>query len=512
MVLSWSVWIFQPWSVIGHGALLTPSNWGNPNQEVKFPDSWSPRLPAQGACATDGGSCQYYVNWTKIPKDIKLTNAEPVWTLKAYDPSTTRVKIWYPSWGERDQQAEWRVPWMAPGAAPVGPGGCGYFGGNPFGCTQDPDQVCAQPKADGSPQDGCTDDCYAGGNAFGTDARDRFSDPNSGLAKGVVTTVWVAETVVEASWGIKAAHQGGYQYRLCKKTGTDPVAGRKTVDEDCFQKTPLKFAEPGFAEVEDLKGVRTKIPVVDLSVGTVPAGSVWRKVPIPGCMGNNDTTGGYWNTFYGCDTWFPPPVPGLYGFGQLVHQSSYRGPLDFAIWDKLQLPASADPGDYVLSWRWDTEAGAQIWLSCADIKIVAKEGTGDSEEESDGDMGQYEQESEPQSESEDESKDESDPEVESTPVDTSCNKNNYKNAICPPPLIYVGSRKHTFEDGSRTAVCDNMALKEGGWIYERNACRWFRESCCIDPSEQLLQKTDRTKFSKQITMSVDHSGNTEEIS
>merc|ERR550525_2058280 len=34
------------------------------------------------------------------------------------------------------------------------------------------------------------------------------------------------------------------------------------------------------------------------------------------------------------------------------------------------LPASLEPGDYTLSWRWDTELNPQVWLNCADITII----------------------------------------------------------------------------------------------------------------------------------------------
>ena len=32
-----------------------------------------------------------------------------------------------------------------------------------------------------------------------------------------------------------------------------------------------------------------------------------------------------------------------------------------------QVPADLADGDYVLSWRWDAEQGAQVWATCADI-------------------------------------------------------------------------------------------------------------------------------------------------
>jgi hypothetical protein len=28
------------------------------------------------------------------------------------------------------------------------------------------------------------------------------------------------------------------------------------------------------------------------------------------------------------------------------------------------------PGQYVLGWRWDCEATAQVWSSCSDVTLV----------------------------------------------------------------------------------------------------------------------------------------------
>ena len=65
----------------------------------------------------------------------------------------------------------------------------------------------------------------------------------------------------------------------------------------------------------------------------------------------------------GCQTQFPPPLPGLYGWG-----TDYKpGPNNhwpFFIIDRLQVPLGLPSGDYVLSWRWDCEQGAQVWTTC----------------------------------------------------------------------------------------------------------------------------------------------------
>ena len=40
------------------------------------------------------------------------------------------------------------------------------------------------------------------------------------------------------------------------------------------------------------------------------------------------------------------------------------------IYDKLRVPPHLEPGEYVLGFRWDCEASAQVWNSCADIIIT----------------------------------------------------------------------------------------------------------------------------------------------
>jgi hypothetical protein len=35
--------------------------------------------------------------------------------------------------------------------------------------------------------------------------------------------------------------------------------------------------------------------------------------------------------------------------------------------DQLKVPT--EKGDYLLSWRWDTEQKGQVWSGCADIVI-----------------------------------------------------------------------------------------------------------------------------------------------
>merc|ERR1711879_270120 len=41
----------------------------------------------------------------------------------------------------------------------------------------------------------------------------------------------------------------------------------------------------------------------------------------------------------------------------------------FGIVDRVKIPASLEPGPYVVSFRWDCEQSAQIWNQCSDVNI-----------------------------------------------------------------------------------------------------------------------------------------------
>jgi hypothetical protein len=43
---------------------------------------------------------------------------------------------------------------------------------------------------------------------------------------------------------------------------------------------------------------------------------------------------------------------------------------DFSIMDRVIVPSDLEPGDYLLSWRWDCEETHQVWQNCADVRIV----------------------------------------------------------------------------------------------------------------------------------------------
>jgi hypothetical protein len=240
-------------------------------------------------------------------------------------------------------------PWRYPGSAPV-ENPCGLAGG---WYTQ-------------------------GQKGNGGDAPPGYPQGFSGLDLNPLLekTVWIAGSTVEVAWGITANHGGGYQYRLC------PVGSK--ADEECFQKLPLEFV--GDVQwIQQGHGMdvsnRTQIKAVRITGDKVkPANSIWTRNPIPAC--NTPISGGAIHS--PCTgPMFPSPLPGgvgtAYGFGGGSCQSSIPGSgcsaqqfkdenFDFGIVDKVKVP-NVPAGDYIISFRWDSEQTPQVWSSCGDVTI-----------------------------------------------------------------------------------------------------------------------------------------------
>ena len=100
-------------------------------------------------------------------------------------------------------------------------------------------------------------------------------DKGSELPVGTITE-WVAGATVTASWSLSVNHGGGYQYRVCPRTGT--------VDNACFEHNPLAFADGTQTVHFQAKGSKpVTIAAVDVATGVQPAGAAWRRLPIPAC-------------------------------------------------------------------------------------------------------------------------------------------------------------------------------------------------------------------------------------
>jgi len=350
----------------GHGHITYPPNRHGGNYSIA------------GYCAAASGSpCVWFSQPTTIPGEPTL-----------HDPAlrTYNVKV---SSGVHDWSR--KMPWRAPGTAPVLGSGCGVAGGNRL----------PLPNGGNAPH----------GVEQGLD----------GLKLPVTKpTVWKKGEVVEVAWAITANHGGGYSWRLCKKT--------ENITEECFQRNVLRFAgNVSWLQYSDiipnregfLKLPRFELPLVTVSEGTYPKGSQWARNPIPSCFycdqtkcgtrmpnmtewfephqgGRGDQSkyvgGEDWWKQEGCAqdcsgismmtcppgmTQFAEPLPGISSYVGTFMLDLHSNPptstgiegLPYSIVDKVVIP-DIEPGDYLLSWRWDCEQSPQIWQNCADVQIV----------------------------------------------------------------------------------------------------------------------------------------------
>lgn len=359
----------------GHGAMIWPPSWLDADGSLAKTDHWQ-KAGCKGQAAGEvearrGCVEEWYTNFTFIPDEPTIPDNSPLLTYCPREhlldvnkndtdrccmdgcgsPSScnpvgmygycTRSKAtcwdcggtWCPSSGgpepaPRPKNCAWtrRHPWRAPGSAPVS-GPCGTDGGNPTGCPP------GHPGGAG---------CKASGYGHGPDGRS--------LKGNAQPTEWVQGSVVEAAWGIRANHGGGYQYRLCPRP---PSGDNMDLTEKCFQRVPLRFVGDTQWLQNGVSGERAPVQAIRTRNGTWPRGSEWTRIPIPSCQeGTNILT---------CDQLnFAPPIQGAFG----------ESPSSWRIIDHVQVPSDLVPGDYILSFRWDAEETPQIWNSCSDIRIL----------------------------------------------------------------------------------------------------------------------------------------------
>jgi len=294
--------------VAGHGGILWPPTWqageATPIEEITSfkvysdPPAKDPKIP--------------------LGSGLKAIRELNVWlTNQAYlgghgvkysgQGNATNPDCIGAGWNTERCKAD-KTPWAAPGRAISLGGGCGIYGGNPYGCSVDNDT-----RPPGTP-------CGGGTWSFGSRALD-IDFPQA------VTTEWELGSIQDVYWGTKGGHWGGYTYRLCKI----PPEGKKGITEECFAQNVLKFSTPYTMMRHMLYPNEDwlKVDQDDLTVGTYPAGSAWRHV-----TKYTKTVNGYLRK------------------------------------DSVVVPESLPEGEYVLSLRWDT-AEPQVWSSCANIKLVA---------------------------------------------------------------------------------------------------------------------------------------------
>ena len=294
-------------------------------------------------------------------------------------------------------------PWFAPGHAPVA-NSCGVLGGWQYENARDyvagPGNKayeeyqnktglclnCVLPRANMPIPAGTK-----GTTVLHSDINKRMQEAQGESYRTNDNPIWEAGTSQNVSWTLSANHGGGYQFRIC------PLGHlmNNTLDEECFQ--PLEFigdtAWFEYSTLEDPEGGTipfTPIRVTDSNTeGVLPKGSTWTTIGLPAC---NDCLGG--STF----EYFDPTTPfkghcdpqgagnckkpmfenelsdaGYWGYAFGSNGSpAFVDIVENGKWeivDTIKVPDDIEEGDYVLSWRWDSESTPQVWTSCAVISV-----------------------------------------------------------------------------------------------------------------------------------------------
>merc|ERR1719443_1553364 len=289
---------------------------------------------------------EMYENYTFVPEGVGpyITTYNPLKTMKECPKYTIPSKRdsagnslgCYGSRGlepGKGVDATFDHPWRSPGTAPI-TSPCGINGGNPLGC----------PK--GNPYPG---NCNSGGFGHGADGR-------LGFNTGKVTT-WAAGSIQDIEWYVHANHNGGYSYRLVKKP-----ANAMDLKEEDFLKNSLKFTGNHLIKYHNPLTPNKEIVAMDTTEAETP-GQYWRRNPIPCCTWLE--AGPSTSCTFPAGPQFEPQKGSngekLMGYGPFK---------DWNIVDKVIIPADLEAGDYILSWRWDTEEFAQVWTSCSQIRIT----------------------------------------------------------------------------------------------------------------------------------------------
>lgn len=200
------------------------------------------------------------------------------------------------------------------------------------------------------------------------------------LQKTLPRDIWYLGDKQPVAHSIGANHGGGYSWRLCPDADLTNTTSPEDA-ENCFQRYPLPFAD-NKSTVQWRNGSKKEIDAMTTSIGTFPAGSQWRRNPIPStefCAATYcncswlDGTDKFWKDS-DCPA-FQPPCDGCWGgVVDATGGKSNSGHEDFSVFDTVLVPEDWQEGDYVLQWRWDTESlpHSQVWTNCADISVKKK--------------------------------------------------------------------------------------------------------------------------------------------
>jgi hypothetical protein len=341
-------------SVYGHGSLVNPRPRNSIDRSPVGPDRCECANSTAGACDT-GQACYWYQQGCSIGcptcdsvsgrVQIDICGLGKQATITEPELRTVNVN------GTGIYDIYKHNPWRAPGSAPV-IDACGLAGGTPW--SQNVSEW----------------------GEYVTTAYAHHGSRGSELPRLPTGTVWKIGGEADVTWQIRANHGGGYQYRLCPAD--------QPLTEDCFQAHPLDFKE-GSQRLQWNDGRQQPIKGVYVSGNkTTPANSMWARLPIPArCLGGSCSSKQPYcqpcplpvagRDCTSCantpDPQFPPPCdegskPGLCS----GNQPSQWGAV--GVVDTIKIPASLAAGQYVLGWRYDCEATAQVWTNCADITLV----------------------------------------------------------------------------------------------------------------------------------------------
>jgi hypothetical protein len=153
------------------------------------------------------------------------------------------------------------------------------------------------------------------------------------------------------------------------------------LSEDLFRQIPLDFVGLSALRWDGNKSSQLTFNTTErgweTNQGTVPAGSSWRKVPIPtGIWGREGPQ------FQPVCEESAACLHAARGMGLDLHTApgicrcsgySNAGPLlpNLEVVDQVRVPSTLKPGPYVVQWRWDCEESDRKWSSRRDKTRLA---------------------------------------------------------------------------------------------------------------------------------------------
>ena len=283
-------------------------------------------------------------------------------------------------------------PWRAPGSAPI-MDACGLAGGT-------------YKRTSGAEAGDYTKTIYAQHGDVGTQVLKPLP--------GYTPPTYKLGGTAEVTWQIRNNHGGGYSYRLCPL----PKGNFTDLTEACFQEHPLDFVAGEQAIIKPNGEPMVKLTEAQttfVTEGTQPAGSMWSMIPMPPTLlgpcclkGTNDNAStpnaclageggvgncGAKNPLSGATNCMPCPGtpgsdcsrcdqvttiaadrykrPGVPQFPEPCEGCSGVDWNGYAVRDVIKIPADLPAGKYILGFRYDCEATAQVWSSCSDVTLVA---------------------------------------------------------------------------------------------------------------------------------------------